>query len=139
MNYTPTVTILYAGIFGLLLMVLSLNVFREWVHVAISGRDMGEERWKRSERVQRNFIEFVPMCLLLLLLIELHGAPRSILHGLGGALVGARILHAYGLGNGKMANVVRVIGTQLTFLVLMICSLAAVYYALVPMIVAKAA
>ncbi|MBI3418977.1 MAG: MAPEG family protein [Proteobacteria bacterium] len=134
MNYTPTVTILYAGILGLILLILSLNIFREWVTVAIGNAAKGEEPWKRSERVQRSFIEFIPMCLLLLLLIELHGAPRLILHGLGASLVVARVLHAYGVGDGKMANLVRVVGTQITFLVLMICSLASVYYALVPLL-----
>jgi uncharacterized membrane protein YecN with MAPEG domain len=134
MNLAPSVTILYAGISGLILLVLSLNIFREWVNLAAGGRE-NDERWKRSERVQRNFVEFVPTCLLLMFLIEVHGAPREILHGLGTALVVARLLHAYGVSEMKIANLLRVIGTQLTFLILMICSLAAIYYALMPFVV----
>jgi uncharacterized membrane protein YecN with MAPEG domain len=133
MQFIPSVTIFYAGIFGLLLLVLSLNIFREWVHVAAGVRSEAEERWKRSERVQASFVEFVPMTLLLIFLIEAHGAPKEILHGLGIGLLVARVLHAYGMGTGKTANLFRVIGTQLTFLVLMVCSLASVYYALIPL------
>ena len=135
MQYIPSVTIFYAGIFGLLLLVLSLNIFREWVHVATGVRSESEERWKRSERVQRSFVEFVPMCLMLIFLIEVHGAPKEILHGMGLGLLFARVLHAYGMGNGKLANVFRVVGTQVTFLVLMVSSLAAIYYSLIPMLV----
>lgn len=135
MQFIPSVTIFYAGLFGLLLLVLSLNIFREWVHVASGVRSESEERWKRSERVQRSFVEFVPMCLLLIFLIEAHGAPKVVLHGLGLGLLFARVLHAYGVGQSKLDNVMRVIGTQLTFLILMICSLAAIYYSLIPMLV----
>lgn len=138
MPFIPSVTILYAGIFGLLLLILSLNIFREWVSVAAGARKENEERWRRSDRVQRSFIEFVPMCLLLLFLIEAHGAPRLILHGLGLALLAARVLHAYGAGQGKLSNIMRVAGTQTTFLVLMISSLASIYYAVIPFLVGKA-
>ena len=137
MNAAPTVTILYAGILGLMLLILSLNIFKEWVTVAIGSKE-SEERWKRSERAHKSFIEFVPMCLILMALVELHGAPRSIMHGIGIILVLARGLHAYGVGSNKMASIVRVVGTQATFLILMICSLAAIYYSAVPMLVAKA-
>lgn len=136
MDYVTSVTILYAGIFGLLLLILSLNIFREWVQVASGNRTENEERWRRSERVQHSFVEFVPMCLFLMFLIEAHGAPHGVLHGLGVALVFARISHAYGTGMNRLSNIFRVVGTQTTFLVLMIVSLAAIYYATVPALVA---
>ncbi len=128
----PSVTIFYAGIFGLLLLVLSLNIFREWVHVASGARMEGEGNWKRSENLLRSFVEFVPMTLFLMFLIEMHGAPALVIHGLGSVLVFARVLHAYGVGTNKLADLFRVVGTQLTFLILMICSLAAIIYALLP-------
>jgi uncharacterized membrane protein YecN with MAPEG domain len=132
MQFVPSVTILYAGIFGLLLLVLSLNIFREWVNVAAGVHNVNEERWKRAERVQHSFVEFVPMSLLLLFLIEAHGAPRLILHAIGIALLTARVLHAYGMGSSPRADIFRVVGTQTTFLTLMVSSLAAIYYALFP-------
>ncbi len=136
MTAAPSVTILYAGIFGLFLLVLSLNIFRIWVNIAV-GAESGEESWKRSERVQRSFVEFVPMCLLLMFLIEIHGAPRIVLHGLGASLVAARVLHAYGMYSMRLADLMRVVGTQITFLVLMMTSLAAIYYAVIPYLANK--
>jgi uncharacterized membrane protein YecN with MAPEG domain len=136
MQFTmPSVTIFYSGIFGLLLLVLSLNIFREWVHIAVGMQNEKNDSWKRSERIQQSFVEFVPMCMLLILLIEMNGAPALVLHGLGLGLVIARVLHAYGVGDGKLANIFRVVGTQMTFLILMISSLAAIYYAIVPLLV----
>lgn len=135
MQFTPSVTILYAGFFGLLLLVLSLNIFREYIRIAVNSTARNEELWKRAERAQHSFVEFVPMCLVLLFLIETHGAPVPVLHTLGGLLLLARISHAYGVGKGSAANVMRIIGTQTTYLVLMITSLAAVYYALLPILI----
>ncbi len=137
MQYVPSVTILYAGLFGLLLLVLSLNIFREYIRIAINSSARNEELWKRAERAQHSFVEFVPMCLLLMFLIEMHGAPNPVLHTLGLMLLIARILHAYGVGKDSAANVMRIIGTQTTYLVLMIGSLAAIYYALLPILVSK--
>jgi uncharacterized protein len=139
MQYTPSVTILYAGIFGLLLLVLSLNIFREYIRIAINNASRNEELWKRAERAQHSFVEFVPMCLMLLFLIEVHGAPTPVLHSLGILLLVARVLHAYGVGKDSAANVMRIIGTQTTYLVLMISSLAAVYYAVLPILMNKLA
>ena len=137
MQFTPLVTILYAGLFGLLLLVLSLNIFREYIRIAVNSTARSEELWKRAERAQHSFIEFVPMCLILMLMIELHGAPGPVLHSLGIMLICARILHAYGVNKGSAANVMRIIGTQTTYLTLMISSLAAVYYSLLPILMNK--
>ena len=137
MQYTPSVTILYAGLFGLLLLVLSLNIFREYIRIAVNSTARSEELWKRAERAQHSFIEFVPMCLMLMFLIEVHGAPNPVLHCLGILLITARVFHAYGVGKGSAANVMRIIGTQTTYLTLMISSLAAIYYSLMPLLFTK--
>ncbi len=138
MQFTPSVTILYAGLCGLLLLVISLNIFREYIRIAVNSVSRSEELWKRAERAQHSFVEFVPMCLILMFMIELHGAPAPVLHSLGITLVCARILHAYGVGKGSAANVMRIIGTQTTYLTLMITSLAAIYYSLLPVLLHRA-
>lgn len=137
MQYTPTVTILYAGLCGILLLVLSLNIFREYIRIAVNNVTRSQEPWKRAERAQHSFIEFVPICLILMFLIEVHGAPSPVLHCLGALLVVARVLHAYGVGAGSAAHFMRIIGMQTTCLVLMICSLAAIYYAAIPMLLSR--
>ncbi|NDE90655.1 MAG: hypothetical protein EB059_05905 [Alphaproteobacteria bacterium] len=137
MQYTPSVTILYAGIFGLLLLVLSLNIFREYIHIVINSAARNDDLWKRAERAQHSFVEFVPICLFLMFLIEVHGAPGTVLHALGMLLLVARVLHAYGAGKDGAANILRLIGTQTTYLALMISSLAAIYYGVMPILYSK--
>ena len=45
-------------------------------------------------RGQANFVEYVPLCLLLLLVIAGFGAPLFVVHGLGLVLTVGRLLHA---------------------------------------------
>ncbi|HUY68790.1 MAG TPA: MAPEG family protein [Alphaproteobacteria bacterium] len=120
-------TLIYAGLLGLLLVVLSFNVMANWVRV--TGKGLATDReMRRAERILSSFVEYVPMALLLLALIELHGAPPFVIHMLGGALVLARLLHAYGSNAIKGSGFLRFLGAQLTFLVLAVASLACIYY-----------
>jgi len=120
------VTLVYAGILGLLLVVLSFNVMQNWVRVTGKGleTDLG---MRRAERILSSFVEYVPMTLLLLSLNELRGAPPLILHILGITLVAARLMHAYGSNDMAGAGLLRFLGAQLTFLVLTIASITCIY------------
>lgn len=119
-------TLIYAGLMGLLLIVLSFNVMQNWVRVTGEGHQT-DRAMRRAERVLSSFVEYVPTSLILMVLIELKGAPDSILHTLGIALVTARILHAYGSNEVTGAGLMRFLGAQLTFLVLTVSSIACIY------------
>jgi uncharacterized membrane protein YecN with MAPEG domain len=43
-----------------------------------------------------NFVEYVPMMMIMLGALELNGASPMLLHGLGVGLITARLLHAIG-------------------------------------------
>jgi uncharacterized membrane protein YecN with MAPEG domain len=105
------VTALYAGLHGLLAVVLANYVLRVRIR---SGRS---PEWQADAvlRVQANFIENVPIALTLLLVLEIQGIQDSILHICGGTLFVLRLLHAYGLGTNPGANYPRLIGAQGTF------------------------
>jgi uncharacterized membrane protein YecN with MAPEG domain len=120
-------TIIYAGLLGLLLLVLSFNVMYNWVRVTGKGQATDRDM-RRAERVLSSFVEYVPIGLILLTLIELRGAPPFIIHALGTTLVVARLLHAYGSNPIKGSGFMRFLGSQLTFLMVAIASLACVYY-----------
>jgi uncharacterized membrane protein YecN with MAPEG domain len=120
-------TLIYAGLLGLLLVVLSFNVMNNWVRVTGRGQQTDLEM-RRAERVLSSFVEYVPMSLVLLALIELRGAPPFVIHVLGMTLVVARMLHAYGSNTMRGSGVMRFIGAQLTFLALTIASLSCIYY-----------
>ena len=121
------ITLLYAGILGFLLTALSFNVMHHWVRVTGAGQET-DQAMRRAERLLVSFVEYVPMSLLLLLLMELKGAPAEVLHILGIALVAARIMHAYGSNNVLGAGWLRFFGAQLTFLIVMVASLACIYF-----------
>lgn len=120
-------TLIYAGLLGLLLVILSFNVMNNWVRVTGEGRETDRDM-RRAERILSSFVEYVPVGLILLVLIELKGAPPIVLHGLGSCLVAARVLHAYGSNPIKGAGLMRFLGSQLTFLMLAVASLACVFY-----------
>ena len=73
--------------------------------------------------MQGNFIEYVPMALILLGLIEWMGSKPWIVYALGIALVLARVIHAWGLYS-SVFNA-RVAGTSINWLVLVVGGLLA--------------
>ena len=105
------VTAIYAGLHGLLGVVLANFVLYTRLRV---GR-VPDWQPDAAFRVQGNFVENVPIALLLLLVLELQGLQASILHTCGITLFTLRVLHAWGLGRYKGANYPRLIGAQGTF------------------------
>ena len=64
-----------------------------------------------------NFAENVPLAALLIALVA-QTASTGLVHGLGGALVAARLLHAFGLSRNPGPSVGRFIGAGLTWAVM---------------------
>lgn len=118
----PTITMLYAGLLGLLLVVLSFRVigFRRRSHVGIG--DGGNEDAARLIRAHGNFTEYVPAALLILLLLELAGENPIALHVFGALLFLSRIAHASGLSKASGATPGRFGGALVTFLLLIVGS-----------------
>ncbi|MBI1272950.1 MAG: hypothetical protein GC131_02555 [Alphaproteobacteria bacterium] len=121
------VTLLYAGILGMLLVILGFNITYHWVRVTGQGLQT-DKNMRRAERLLSSFVEYVPLALVLMTLVELRGAPSVILHGLGIVLCVARLLHAYAMNQVTGAGFLRAVGAQGTYLVLMILAMACVYY-----------
>ena len=119
------VTLLYAGILGLLSVLLANQV----MFVRVRGKS--EESWRghATERVQANFVENVPIALVLLFLFELSSGAILVTHLFGVCLVLFRVLHAWGLSKYEGPNYPRLIGAQGTFLLLSILSCACIYQA----------
>lgn len=121
------ITALYAGVLALILGALGYQVGSTRNRTGISilhGDDMD-----LAEKIRRhaNFIENVPLALILMCVLELNGAGAGLLHGLGIALVVARIVHPLGLHHDNMRHPLRAIGAGVTFLVTAIAALAAIW------------
>ena len=108
----------YAGLLGLLFVALGVRVIRLRQSEQVALGDGGHESLQRAMRVHANFAEYVPLALILLALAELTGAASLALHGLGLALLGGRVLHAYGVSQPGEDYRFRVAGMGLTFVAL---------------------
>ena len=111
---------LYAALSALLLVGLSARVIQGRIVFKIDIGDGGNEDMKRRIRVQANFIEYVPLALILMLFLQQAGFSTWIVHLLGVTLILARVLHATGLGRFSGASKGRFIGATATFAVLLV-------------------
>ena len=121
------ITALYAGLFGLFLLVLSYRVSAAR-HVSRVGIGAGQDaHLERVIRVQGNFVEYVPTGILLLALLEFDGSQPWVLHFFGAGLLLGRILHAIGLNGSSGVSVARFWGTISTWILLLGLSIANIY------------
>lgn len=123
-------TTLYLGLFGLLMLILKLNVGRVRASKRINLGDGNDESMQRAIRVQGNAIEDVPVVLLGLVGLGLLEAPVLLIHGIGATFLVARVLHAVGLGGMPGLGVGRLIGTMLSLIAILVTAGACVWYAL---------
>ena len=113
------VTALYAGILALMLAALSLFVVQGRFKNKVSIGDGGNQDMLARMRAHSNFIEYVPMALLAIYLLEVTGHGAWLLHALGIVLVAARAAHPFGMMR-KSPNPYRAAGSLLTLGVLIV-------------------
>ncbi|WP_118133298.1 MAPEG family protein [Oceanicella sp. SM1341] len=85
---------LTAGLCGLIALWLMAHVGRMRDTLSIPMGDGGHPRMIRAMRGQANFIEFVPLTLVFMVLLALSGWGTLVLYAIGAALVVGRFLHA---------------------------------------------
>jgi uncharacterized membrane protein YecN with MAPEG domain len=120
------VTPLYAGLLALWFVLLSVRVVSVRPRGVLFG-DNGDVNITRVVRAQANFAEYVPLALLLMGFLEASRYSIYLLHGLGIALVVARLFHGFALSFGWQIRVGRVAGAALTFAVLLIEAVLCLY------------
>ena len=87
------VTLLFAALFGFLHVIFTLRVGGYRFKSGISLGDGGDDELRNRIRAHGNFIENVPIALLLLLLNDLNGLGNSTLMLLGSVLLVSRLIH----------------------------------------------
>jgi len=119
----PTLTLLFASLHVLLMLALlvPVSLHRRREHIGLG--DGCDAVLLRKIRVHANFVEHVPLALLLMALLELGGLPRPWLWVLGVALLVARLLHAVGLSRRPGYSFGRFWGTALTWGVMLAMAL----------------
>ncbi|MAH04557.1 MAG: MAPEG family protein [Pseudomonadota bacterium] len=117
----------YAGLLGLLFIVLTARIIRLRWKLRVGIGDGGEHILNKAIRVQSNFVEQVPLALLLIYLVEMQMSNIVLLHGLCSALLIGRVLHAFGLSKTSKTSFGRFVGMILTLSVTLVASLLLIY------------
>lgn len=123
--HTIHLTLLFAGVLALLQCLLTALVITRRAKTGVNLMDGGDKVLLRRIRAHGNFVENVPIALLLMALLEHSGLAQIALLALGSALVIGRVLHAHGLiADYAKASIspskTRVIGMALTIAVISI-------------------
>ena len=122
-----TVSMITAGLLGLLLLFLGGYVIAGRVKFKIDLGDGGNEQMRQRMRAQANFVEYVPLALILIMLVETGTiGPGWLPVGMAAVLIVARLWHAQGLLSNPRTSAGRFVGTNLTALVILIGSVAAI-------------
>ena len=118
------ITPIYAGLFALFFVFLSIRVIGMRRVVQVGLGDGGNRVLLRRLRAHGNFAEYVPLALVLMALAELQATPAWTLYVIGTALIIGRLLHAYGVSQEPEQSGLRVVGMALTFTALITAALA---------------
>ena len=119
----PQITMLYAGFLGVLSIGLSAIAGSMRGRLKVSVGDGGNDQLTLAMRRHANFVEYVPMALILIALLEMRGISPTAIHVMGAGLLAARVLHAVGLKADTMAGVGRLIGAAGTALITVVASI----------------
>ena len=111
-----TPSFFYAGLLGLLLIALSINVVLARRRYRVRLGVGTEDGMQQAVRVQANFSEYVPLAVVLLVLAELTELPTMMVHAAGIVLVTSRLLHAWGLSHSPGRTFGRFYGTAGTWI-----------------------
>jgi uncharacterized membrane protein YecN with MAPEG domain len=114
------ITSLYAALLGLILVALSWGVVQIRLAREVSLGTEGHDDLNVAQRRQGNFIEYVPMAVILLALVEFSGTAAWIVHTLGATLVVARAIHPFGLAVEFGLRPARFLGASATWIVIVV-------------------
>ena len=113
------ITLASASVLTLLSLVLAMRAAMVRVKYGILMGDGGNPDMLARMRAHANFVEYVPLLLILMGLLELSGANRTMLMASSAALVLARVLHAIGMAR-PSPNPWRAAGTVGTTLLIVL-------------------
>ena len=119
MSVSVPVTLLYASFFALFALVLSFRAgsLRGKTGISVLYGEPTNMELAERVRVHQNFLEYVPLILIMFGLLEASGVSRMFLYVMGDLLIVARIAHAIGLKHDNIQHIGRLIGAGGTALI----------------------
>jgi uncharacterized membrane protein YecN with MAPEG domain len=122
----PAMTAFYAALLGLVLFGLTAWVIAGRGQYKVIHGDGGNDQLSKRIRAHANFVEYVPLILLLIGFLEASGGNRAVVRGMLIALLVARVLHPFGMVakvNSIQQFACRGLPAIITFTVLLVASL----------------
>jgi uncharacterized membrane protein YecN with MAPEG domain len=118
------ITSFYAAVFGMFFISISLRTIKLRRKHKVALGTGGEPELERAIRVHANFIEYTPITLLLIYMLESMNTSSILIHALCIGLLIGRSLHAFGVSQVNENLNLRVGGMLLTFGTLGIASIS---------------
>ncbi|WPZ32594.1 MAPEG family protein [Thalassobaculum sp. OXR-137] len=119
------ITAAYAGLLGLIFLILTVRVVMRRGAVRATLGTGGDVLLERRIRAHGNFIEFVPLVLILMILLEMQNVSIWIVHVVGVCLVIGRVIHGANISRENESLGGRVVGMVLTMTALGVASIFA--------------
>ena len=106
------ITLFYAALLAIFALALSFKAgsFRGKTGISVLFGDPANMELAENVRRHQNFLEYVPMLLIVMGAIELNGGSSTFLYVVGALLIVVRIAHAAGLKHDNMAHPGRLVG-----------------------------
>lgn len=109
------ITGIYAALVVILIVILAIRVVAYRRSHKIGLGDGDDIELRKRIRAHGNAIEYVPLYLVLLLLLELDQTVPALVHTFGIILIVARLAHAWGVSHHTGISPGRALGVVLTF------------------------
>lgn len=122
------ITPLFTALFALMFIFLSIAVVRIRFGDKVSLGHADNKELETAVRIHANFIEYVPISLILFWFIERITFNSQLVLILGCALLLARVAHVIGMRNTKKYLILRKLGVMITFLILLLSSLYLIWW-----------
>lgn len=98
------ITSIYAALLALILIFLSIKIIKNRRFSKVEIGDNGNDSLQRAIRAHGNFIEYTPIFLIMLILAEVGGLNKYLIHFFGIIYILGRISHAYGIAVAELKN-----------------------------------
>jgi uncharacterized membrane protein YecN with MAPEG domain len=109
------ITPIFAAFAACFLVYLSYRVIKIRKAHSVSVGTAGDPALERAVRNHGNFIEYAPLTLLMLAMVEYIGLAAWAVWVLGIMFVASRLIHFAGFRSKEAPGVFRVVGMALTF------------------------
>ena len=117
------ITGIYVALACLIVLFLAGRVSTGRGSAKVGLGDGGNAELFRRIRAHANAVENLPLALLLLLMLELNQTQTLWLHVFGCVLIIGRVLHAIGMWKSSNESFGRMVGTALTWGVMLVMAL----------------